>query len=193
MHLWAKASAATRVWGCKLEERGGYANWPGVAGFESTKLIGDNGIHSTPSRATKKNRARRGPLHGATNMAQSDIREYEAQAVSTDLFGRVLCSARNHHFVIDGPVQNGCPGEEVTPAEIFLAGVASCGVELVQVLAKSAGIGLKGIAVRIQGQMDRSKPVRPDVSLFNSVRLEFQMKGVNDHEARQLVESFKGR
>jgi len=126
-------------------------------------------------------------------MAQSDIREYEARAASTDVFGRVLCGARNHHFVVDGPVQNGCPGEEITPAEIFLAGVASCGVELVQVLAKSAGIGLKGIAVRIQGQMDRSKPVRPDVTLFNSVHLEFQMKGINDHEAKQLVETFKGR
>jgi len=126
-------------------------------------------------------------------MAQSDIREYEARAASTDVFGRVLCSARNHHFVVDGPVQNGCPGEEITPAEIFLAGVASCGVELVQVLAKSAGIGLKAIAVRIQGQMDRSKPVRPDVTLFNSVHLEFQMKGINDHEAKQLVETFKGR
>ena len=126
-------------------------------------------------------------------MAQSDIREYEARAASTDVFGRVLCGARNHHFVVDGPVQNGCPGEEITPAEIFLAGVASCGVELVQVLAKSAGIGLKGIAVRIQGQMDRSKPVRPDVTLFNSVHLKFQMKGINDHEAKQLVETFKGR
>src|SRR5215471_5513831 len=71
-------------------------------------------------------------------MAQADIREYEARATSTGVFGRVLCSARNHYFVVDGPVQNGCPGEEVTPAEIFLAGVAACGVELVQVLARSA-------------------------------------------------------
>jgi len=126
-------------------------------------------------------------------MAQSDIREYEAGAVSTDVFGRVLCSARNHHFVVDGPVQNGCPGEEITPAEIFLAGVASCGVELVQVLAKSAGVRLQGIAVRIRGSMDRSRPVRPDVTLFNSVRLEFRMSGVSNHDAGQLVETFKGR
>lgn len=126
-------------------------------------------------------------------MAQADIREYEAQAASTDVFGRVLCSARNHHFVIDGPVQNGCPGEELTPAEVFLAGVASCGVELVQVLARSTGIPLAGIGVKIRGVMDRSRPVRPDVSLFNSVRLEFRMSGVSDQQARQLVESFKGR
>jgi uncharacterized OsmC-like protein len=126
-------------------------------------------------------------------MASSDIRRYEARAASTDTFGRVLCSARNHHFVIDGPEQNGCPGEEVTPAELFLSAVASCGVELVQVLAKSAGISLAGIVVTIQGLMDRSRPVRSDVSLFNSVSLRFQMKGVTDDDAKQLVEKFKGR
>ena len=126
-------------------------------------------------------------------MAPSDIRQYEARAASTDTFGRVLCSARNHHFVIDGPEQNGCPGEEVTPAELFLAAVASCGVELVQVLAKSAGISLQGIDVTIQGLMDRSKPVRSDVTLFNSVSLRFRMKGVTDGDAKQLIEKFKGR
>ena len=126
-------------------------------------------------------------------MAQSDIRQYQATAASTETFGRVLCGVRNHHFVVDGPVQNGCPGEEVTPAELFLAAVASCGVELVQVLAKSAGIPLKGIDVNIQGRMDRSKPVRPDVSLFNSVRLDFRLLGVTAGEARQLVEKFKAR
>ena len=40
-------------------------------------------------------------------MADTDVREYAAQAASTDTFGRVLCSARDHHFVVDGPVQNG--------------------------------------------------------------------------------------
>jgi uncharacterized OsmC-like protein len=126
-------------------------------------------------------------------MANSEVRQYEARAASTDTFGRVLCSTRNHHFVIDGPVQNGCPGEEVTPAELFLSAVAACGVELVQVLAKSSDTPLQGIAVTIRGRMDRSKPVRSDVSLFNSVSLQFQLKGVTDGDARQLVEKFKGR
>ena len=126
-------------------------------------------------------------------MTDSTVRQYAARAASTDVFGRVLCSVRNHHYVIDGPEQNGCPGEEVTPAELFLSAVASCGVELVQVIAKADGIPLQGIAVDIHGRMDRSKPVRPDVSLFNSVKLQFQMKGVTDSDAEQLVEKFKGR
>jgi len=126
-------------------------------------------------------------------MAQADIRQYEVTAASTDTFGRVLCGARNHHFIVDGPEQNGCPGEEVTPAEIFLAGVACCGVELVQVLAKSGNVPLSGIDVKISGTMDRSKPVRPDVTLFNSVRLNFRLRGPSEEQAEQLIETFKGR
>ena len=57
-------------------------------------------------------------------MTKTDVREYSVHAASTDTFGRVLATARNHHFVVDGPVNNGCPGEAVTPAELFLAGVA---------------------------------------------------------------------
>ena len=126
-------------------------------------------------------------------MTQSDVREYDARAVSTEIFGRVIGSARDHHFVVDGPVQNGCPGEAITPAELFLSGVAACGVELVQVLAKSEGIPLGGVAVEIHGAIDRSRPPRKDVSLFNSVKLRFRMKGVSEQQGRRLVDLFKGR
>ena len=126
-------------------------------------------------------------------MTDSTVRQYAARAASTDVFGRVLCSVRDHHYVIDGPEQNGCPGEEVTPAELFLSAVVSCAVELVQVIAKLDGIALQGISVDIHGRMDRSKPVRPDVSLFNSVSLHFHIAGVSDVDAKALVEKFKGR
>src|SRR5881227_2941729 len=102
-------------------------------------------------------------------MTNTQLRQYEVRARSTDTFGRVLCNSRDQHFVVDGPVQNGCPGEAISPAELFLSGVAACGVELVQVLAKSEAVPLKAISVDISGVMDRSRPPRPDVSLFNSV------------------------
>src|SRR5512142_1871857 len=104
-------------------------------------------------------------------MAETQVREYSAQAVSTDTFGRVLVSARDQHLVVDGPVQNGCPGEAITPAELFLAGVATCGVELMQALAKAEGVPLRGVTAHIRGAIDRSHPIRPDVTLFNAVRL----------------------
>jgi uncharacterized OsmC-like protein len=126
-------------------------------------------------------------------MADSDVRSYQARAASTDIFGRVLCSVRDHKYLIDGPAQNGCPGEEVTPGELFLSAVAACGVELIQVIARTDGVPLHGVQVEISGQMDRSRPVRADVSLFNSVSLRFQMQGVTNDDAKRLVEKFKGR
>jgi organic hydroperoxide reductase OsmC/OhrA len=126
-------------------------------------------------------------------MTETNIRQYEVQAQSTNTFGRVLCSARNHHFVVDGPVQNDCPGEEITPGELFLAGVAACGVELIQVLARQQNLSLAAAHVTISGVLDRSQPVRPDVTLFNSVRLEFHFKGVSQEQGVHLVETFKGR
>jgi hypothetical protein len=59
------------------------------------------------------------------------VSDYDVAARSTDIFGRVLCSIRDHHFIIDGPVQNGAPNEEVTPVEVLLSAIAACGVELI--------------------------------------------------------------
>jgi uncharacterized OsmC-like protein len=114
-------------------------------------------------------------------------------ARSTETFGRVLCSTRDHHFVIDGPVQNGCPGEEVTPAEAFLAGVAACGVELLQVIAREKGMAPPVALVGIRGTIDRANPVREDVTVFNSVRVAFELRGVTQQQAGELVAAFKER
>jgi uncharacterized OsmC-like protein len=126
-------------------------------------------------------------------MTESQIRTYEVHARSTDTFGRVLCNTRDQHFVTDGPVQNGCPGEAVGPAELFLAGVAGCGVELMQVIAKEQHLALRTVAVDIEGRMDRNNPVRPDLSVFNAVHLRFSLGGVSDAEGADLVDRFKRR
>jgi uncharacterized OsmC-like protein len=126
-------------------------------------------------------------------MSQSQTRSYVIRAQATETFGRVRCSARDQQFFVDGPIQNGCPGEHVTPAEIFLAGVASCGVELLQVIGKEHQVPVRDIAVEITGTIDRSQPVRPDVTLFNSVLIDFQLSGVTDEQAADLVDRFKRR
>ncbi len=121
------------------------------------------------------------------------LRQYDVSAKSTDVFGRVLCATRNHHFLVDGPVQNGCPGEEITPVELFLSAVAACGVELVAVIAKQDDVPLERVAVSIHGESDRAKQTRTDVSTLNVVRLDFRLWGVNDAQAGSLVEGFKRR
>ena len=123
----------------------------------------------------------------------TSIREYDVAARTTDVFGRVLCNARTHHFVVDGPVQNGCPGEELTPPELFLSAVASCGVELVQVIARDTNVQIGPASVAIHGVVDRSRQARTDVTLFNSVRLDFTITGTDGASAAALVEGFKKR
>jgi uncharacterized OsmC-like protein len=123
----------------------------------------------------------------------SPVRSYAVDARSTDVFGRVLWSCRDQHFVADGPVHNGCPGEAATPAELFLAGIASCGVELVQVIARKDDTPVGVVRARISGEIDTEHPVRDDVTVFTSVRLELEVGGVDQKEAERLVEQFKRR
>ena len=126
-------------------------------------------------------------------MTNPTLRQYNVAARSTDVFGRVMCSVRDHHFVIDGPVQNGCPGEEVTPPEAFLSAVAACGVELVHVIAREQGKEVGHVAVSIYGELDRSKQKRTDVTVLNLVQMIFTLSGTDGATATQLVEGFKRR
>ena len=121
------------------------------------------------------------------------VREYSVGARSTDVFGRVMISAREHEFLVDGPVQNGCPGEEVTPPELFLAAVASCGVELLQVIARDEKKAIGAIRLAVEGTVDRGNQPRSDVTVFNSVRMRFTVSGTDAEAARSLVDGFKRR
>jgi uncharacterized OsmC-like protein len=120
-------------------------------------------------------------------------RTYEARAETTRTFGRVLASVRQHHFVIDGPVQNGCPGESPTPGELFLSAAAACGAEVVQVLAREAGIPLEGVAVTVRGTIDRARQPRTDVTVFTEVELRLRLRGPDAVQAAELVAGFQRR
>ena len=126
-------------------------------------------------------------------MSQSLLREYRVDGRSTDVFGRVLCSARDHHFIVDGPVQNGCPGEELTPPEAFLSGLAACGVELLQVIARDRNARLGAVRLRVDAAVDRSQQSREDLTVFNWVHLHFAIAGTDGATAASLVEGFKRR
>ena len=125
--------------------------------------------------------------------APSPLREYDIAAKSTDVFGRVMCNARDHHFIVDGPVQNGCPGEEVTPPELLLSSVAACGVELVQVIAREQAKPVSMVEVKVHGVLDRANQSRPNVTVYNKVHMTFTLHGTDGTTASQLVEAFKRR
>ncbi len=44
------------------------------------------------------------------------------------------------------------------------------------------------VAVRIHGVVDREHPVREDLTVFNRVEMRFEISGVDEKQARSLVE-----
>lgn len=127
-------------------------------------------------------------------MTTATTRRYEANARTTDVFGRVLCNARDHYLISDGPVWNGCPGEAATPGELFMAAVAACGVELIEVIARDQGVtGLGDVRVSIVGELDPAHPVRTDMTVFDTVRLQVSLVGVSQEQGEDLVTRFRAR
>lgn len=126
-------------------------------------------------------------------MADEAGHDYVVRASSTEVFGRVLLNARSHHLVVDGPVGNGCPGEALTPSELFLGGVAACAAELIGVLARERGVALAGVEAEMAGTIDRAHDVRDDLTVFRRATLRLTLRGVGDEDAAALVEAFKGR
>ena len=60
-------------------------------------------------------------------------------------------------------------------------------------IARAESSALESASVQISGVLDPAAPVRDDVTVFNSVHLEFTLRGVTDEEANHLVERFKRR
>src|SRR5713226_8637529 len=102
--------------------------------------------------------------------------------------GRAVNQVRNHQLVIDEPTHLGGPGEEITPAEAFLAGVAGCGVLLVEGRARDTGVRVDPVEATIEGVRHRS-----DTSVFQRIDMRFRLSGPSPAEAIELVEHYKRR
>jgi uncharacterized OsmC-like protein len=102
--------------------------------------------------------------------------------------GRSLNSARTNHFIIDDPSYAGGPAEEITAEEAFLSGVSACAVLLVTRLARQDGMALQEVEAQIEGIRSKADPAN-----FQSMNLRFALSGVEQRQAEDLVERFKGR
>ena len=101
---------------------------------------------------------------------------------SSGLVGRSLNSARNQHFVIDGPAI----GEALGSSEAFLAGVSSCGVTLVEGAARDMGVPLQRMEVTIEGVRERANPTS-----FARIALHFTLVGPSQEQAEAVVQKYK--
>ncbi len=74
-----------------------------------------------------------------------------------------------------------------TNSEAFLASVSSCGVTLIEMHAKETGVPLGRMTVTIEG---RRPPTQPR---FSAVTMTFELAGVSQAQADQLVETYRQR
>jgi uncharacterized OsmC-like protein len=74
-----------------------------------------------------------------------------------------------------------------TNSEAFLASVSSCGVTLIEMHAKETGVPLERMTVTIEG---RRPPTQPR---FSAVTMTFELIGVSQAQADELVDTYRKR
>jgi uncharacterized OsmC-like protein len=107
------------------------------------------------------------------------------RSYSTGVVGRSLNSARTNHFVLDS---SSGPNEALNSAEAFLAGISSCGVNLIELHARDTGVPLRGIQVAIEGTRSAASP-----ATFQAITMRFELHGVDQAQADALVATYRNR
>ena len=112
---------------------------------------------------------------------------YEARSYSIGVPGRSVCNARNHHWAAENS-----GGEAVGAGEMFCASIAACAVNMVETIAKNDARPLEAMNVNVAVYRDFDKTAG-EVSLYDAVRVDFEMWGVSQEDAKFFVKAWKQR
>ena len=112
---------------------------------------------------------------------------YKTRCYSTGSLGRAICNPRTHHFVSDDG-----GGDAVYSGELFLSGIAACAVNMVQRIANNEEISLEWMDVGVESWRDPDKE-QGDRTVYDAIRVNFEMWGVAEDQAEELVEIWKQR
>ena len=116
----------------------------------------------------------------------SDLKIDSVRSSGSGFLGRARSEARGHRLVLDSSSRP--QADAFTNSEAFLAGVSSCGVTLIEMHAKESGIPMTGIDVTIEGARTAAEPNR-----FAVVTMTFEIAGVSQAQADELVATYRGR
>ena len=116
----------------------------------------------------------------------SDLKIDTVRSSGSGILGRARSEARGHRLVLDSSSRP--QADAFTNSEAFLAGVSSCGVTLIEMHAKESGIPMTGIDVTIEGARAAAEPNR-----FAVVTMTFEIAGVSQAQADELVATYRGR
>jgi uncharacterized OsmC-like protein len=125
----------------------------------------------------------------------SELITGSAACYSSGTPGRAIVQVRSNHFVTDDPAEPASyysgPGEAPGSLELFLSGVVSCAVLMLERIARSEGRTLGPLRAEMDAVRDPASPAQPPV--LDWARLSFAFTGMTEEEAGRLVETFKRR
>ena len=113
-----------------------------------------------------------------------DLKIDTVRSYSSGTPGRALNTARTNHYVIDSSTNP----EALSTVEAFLSGISACGVTLIELHAQQTGVPLARAEVTIEGVRNTANP-----GSFQAINMRFDLSGVDQSQAEQLVETYKGR
>jgi len=108
------------------------------------------------------------------------------RSFSSGTMGRAVSEARGARLALDSSSRP--QPDALTNSEAFLAAVSSCGVTLIEMHAREAGVPLTGMDVTIEGVRTAAEPNR-----FASVTMRFALTGVSQAQAEDLVQTYRQR
>ena len=125
----------------------------------------------------------------------SDLKESEITRRLATLGGRIVLGHRAENVgpdvdvvVTSSAVRRSTNPEALSTVEAFLSGISACGVTLIELHAQQTGVPLDRAEVTIEGVRNTANP-----GSFQAVNMRFQLSGVDQAQAEQLVETYKGR
>ena len=77
--------------------------------------------------------------------------------------------------------------DALTNSEAFLAAISSCGVTLIEGHARETGVPIARMSVSIEGSRDAA------VTHYQQVHMRFEIAGVTQAQAEDLVAVYRGR
>ena len=116
----------------------------------------------------------------------------QVRTYSSGTPGRALCSARANHFVADDLASHGHsgPGEAINAAELFLSGITACAVLMMERLAQASSFPLQRAEVSMEGSID-TQAVREGPPVLDRAHMRFELVGLNEAQAKEMVETYK--
>ena len=108
-----------------------------------------------------------------------------ARSESSGTIGRAVNRAHGARVVFDSSSRP--QPDALTNSEAFLAAVSSCGVTLIEMHAHETNVPIARMAVSIEGSRDAA------VTHYQSVQMRFEIAGVTQAQAEDLVAVYRGR